>query len=245
MKTLLGKSREEASFTVIITDNNASLAVQNAFYNPNLNSMNMLPGYILPPFFDPAQSLAINYECFATMGHEITHGFDILGSRFDKYGTVTADGIWASPADKAEFDRRTELLVKQYESYDVLPDEMPGVKANGKATTSENIADLGGMEIAYQAFLNRLKADGYTGDELKLMKQRFFLATGEEWRMKYDAAYVNYLAFGKDNPNGADSHSMNKERVNGVVANMDGWYDAFDIEEGALYRKPADRIHIW
>ena len=101
MKTLLGKSREEASFTVIITNNNESLAVQNAFYDANFNSMNMLPGYILPPFFDPNQSLAINYECFATMGHEITHGFDILGSRFDKYGTVTADGIWASPADKA------------------------------------------------------------------------------------------------------------------------------------------------
>ena len=245
MKTLLGKSREEASFTVTITDSNASLAVQNAFYNANLNSMNMLPGYILPPFFDPNQSLAINYECFGTMGHEITHGFDILGSRFDKYGTITADGIWASPADKAEFDRRTELLVKQYESYDVLPDEMPGVKANGKATTSEDIADLGGLEIAYQAFLNRLKADGYSGDELKLMKQRFFLATGEEWRMKYDAAYVNYLAFGKGNPNGIDGHSMNKERVNGVVANMDGWYDAFDITGGALYRKPADRIRIW
>ena len=245
MKTLLGKSREEASFTVTITDSNASLAVQNAFYDANLNSMNMLPGYILPPFFDPNQSLAINYECFGTMGHEITHGFDILGSRFDKYGTITADGIWASPADKAEFDRRTELLVKQYESYDVLPDEMPGVKANGKATTSEDIADLGGLEIANQAFLNRLKADGYTGDELKLMKQRFFLATGEEWRMKYDAAYVNYLAFGKGNPNGIDGHSMAKERVNGVVANMDGWYDAFDIKEGALYRKPADRIRIW
>ena len=245
MKTLLGKSREEASFTVTITDSNASLAVQNAFYNANLNSMNMLPGYILPPFFDPNQSLAINYECFGTMGHEITHGFDILGSRFDKYGTITADGIWASPADKAEFDRRTELLVKQYESYDVLPDEMPGVKANGKATTSEDIADLGGLEIAYQAFLNRLKADGYSGDELKLMKQRFFLATGEEWRMKYDAAYVNYLAFGKGNPNGIDGHSMNKERVNGVVANMDGWYDAFDITGGALYRKSADRIRIW
>ena len=245
MKAILGKSREEASFTVTITDNNASLAVQNAFYDINFNSMNVLPGYILPPFFDPNQSLAINYECFGTMGHEMTHGFDTLGSRFDKYGNITADGIWASPADKAEFDRRTQLLVKQFESYDVLPDEMPGVKANGKATISENIADLGGMEIAYQAFLNRLKADGYTGEELKLMKQRFFLATGEEWRAKYDAAYVNYLAFGKGNPNGIDSHSMNKERVNGVVANMDGWYDAFDIKEGALYRKPAERIHIW
>ena len=126
----------------------------------------------------------------------------------------------------------------------VLPDEMPGVKANGKATIAENIADLGDMEIAWQAFINRLEADGYTGNELKLMKQRFFLAYAEEYRSKYDANYVNRLAFGNDNPEAVNGHSMNKERVNGVVANMDGWYDAFDIEEGALYRKPAERIHI-
>lgn len=79
---------------------------------------------------------------------------------------------------------------------------------------------------------------------LKLMKQRFFLAYAEEYRSKYDANYVNRLAFGNDNPEAVNGHSMNKERVNGVVANMDGWYDAFDIEEGALYRKPAERIHI-
>ena len=245
MKAILGKSREEASFTALISENNSHLGVDNAIYAPNLNSMNMLPSYILPPFYDPAQSLAINYECFGTLGHEMTHGFDTSGSRYDKYGTVTADGIWASPADKAEFDRRTKLLVKQFEAYDVLPDEMPGVKANGKATTGENIADLGGQEIAWQAFLNRLDADGYTGDELKLMKQRFFLAYAEEYRSKYDASFVNYYAFGKNNPYGTDPHSMDKERVNGVVANMDGWYEAFDIKEGALYRKPAERIRIW
>ena len=245
MKTLLGKSREDAAFTAEIIDNSSSLAVQNAFYNRNLNCITMLPGYMVSPFFDHAQSLAINYECFNTLGHEMTHGFDTEGSKYNKYGTVTPEGIWASPADKAEFDRRTQLLVKQFGAYDVLPDEMPGVKANGKATLVENIADLGGTEIAYQAFLNRLKADGYTGDELKLMKQRFFLAYGEEYRSKYDAAYVNYMVFGKGNANGADSHSMDKERVNGVVANMDGWYEAFDIKEGALYRKPADRIRIW
>lgn len=244
MKTLLGKSREEASFTACLTNYNMSLCVLIAHYNVNYNCMNMLPGYILPPFYDPAQSLAINYECFNTLGHEMTHGFDTDGSKFDKHGAVTADSIWASPADKAEFDRRTELLVKQFESYDVLPDEMPGVKANGKATIAENIADLGGMEIAWQAFINRLEADGYTGNELKLMKQRFFLAYAEEYRSKYDANYVNRLAFGNDNPEAVNGHSMNKERVNGVVANMDGWYDAFDIEEGALYRKPAERIHI-
>ena len=116
---------------------------------------------------------------------------------------------------------------------------------NGKKTISENIADLGGTEIAWQNSLNRLEADGYTGEELKLMKRRFFLAYGEDYRSKYNAAYVNYTAFGKGNPDGADSHSMDKERVNGVVANMDGWYEAFDIKEGALYRKPADRIRIW
>ena len=245
MKTLLGKSREEASLTIVISDSNTNLSDQNAFYDRNFNSINMLPGFILPPFFDPAQSLAINYQCFCTLGHEMTHGFDTDGSRYNKYGTVTAQGIWASPADKAEFDRRTELLVKQYAAYDVLPDEMPGVKANGEATIAENIADLGGLSMAWQNYLNRLEADGYTGQELKLMKQRFFIAFAEEFRSKYDATYVNLFAFGKDNPNGADGHSMDKERVNGVVANMDGWYEAFDIKEGALYRKPADRIRIW
>ena len=172
MKTLLGKSREDGAFTADIIDNDTNLCIQNAFYNRNFNCITMLPGYMMPPFFDHAQSLAINYECFNTLGHEMTHGFDTEGSKYNKYGTVTPEGIWASPADKAEFDRRTQLLVKQFGAYDVLPDEMPGVKANGKATLVENIADLGGVEIAYQAFLNRLKADGYTGDELKLMKHR-------------------------------------------------------------------------
>ena len=122
---------------------------------------------------------------------------------------------------------------------------MPGVKADGKTTLGENIADLGGTEIAYQAFLNRLKIDGYTGDNLKLMKQRFFLSLGEEWRSKYGEDHVNYVAFGKGNPHGADVHSLSKERVNGVVANMNSWYEAFDIKDGALYRAPKDRIKIW
>lgn len=245
LKAIVGKSRLKESFTALAMDNEAWLGLQNAFYDPLFNSMNILPYYILPPNYDPTQSLVINYQMFDTMGHEMTHGFDTSGSKFDKNGNYTPNGIWASEADKAEFDRRTELLVKCYNSYDVLPDEMPGVKADGKTTLGENIADLGGTEIAYQAFLNRLKIDGYTGDNLKLMKQRFFLSLGEEWRSKYGADHVNYLAFGKDNPDGPDVHSMSKERVNGVVANMNGWYEAFDIKDGALYRAPKDRIKIW
>ena len=245
LKAIVGKSRLQESFTALAMDNEAWLGLENAFYDPLFNSMNILPFYVLPPNYDPTQSLVINYQMFDTMGHEMTHGFDTNGSQFDKNGNYTPNGIWASEADKAEFDRRTELLVKCYNSYDVLPDEMPGVKADGKTTLGENIADLGGTEIAYQAFLNRLKIDGYTGDNLKLMKQRFFLSLGEEWRSKYGADYVNYVAFGKDNPHGADVHSLSKERVNGVVANMNSWYEAFDIKDGALYRAPKDRIKIW
>ena len=245
LKAIVGKSRLKESFTALAMDNEGWLGLENAFYDPLFNSMNILPYYVLPPNYDPTQSLVINYQMFDTMGHEMTHGFDTSGSQFDKNGNYTPNGIWASEADKAEFDRRTELLVKCYDSYDVLPDEMPGVKADGKTTLGENIADLGGTEIAYQAFLNRLKIDGYTGDNLKLMKQRFFLSLGEEWRSKYGADYVNYVAFGKDNPHGADVHSLSKERVNGVVANMNSWYEAFDIKDGALYRAPKDRIKIW
>ena len=245
LKAIVGKSRLKESFTALAMDNEAWLGLQNAFYDPLFNSMNILPYYILPPNYDPTQSLVINYQMFDTMGHEMTHGFDTSGSQFDKNGNYTPNGIWASEADKAEFDRRTELLVKCYDSYDVLPDEMPGVKADGKTTLGENIADLGGTEIAYQAFLNRLEVDGYTGDNLKLMKQRFFLSLGEEWRSKYGEDHVNYVAFGKGNPHGADVHSLSKERVNGVVANMNSWYEAFDIKDGALYRAPKDRIKIW
>ena len=245
LKAIVGKSRLKESFTALAMDNEAWLGLENAFYDPLFNSMNILPYYILPPNYDPTQSLVINYQMFDTMGHEMTHGFDTSGSQFDKNGNYTPNGIWASEADKAEFDRRTELLVKCYDSYDVLPDEMPGVKADGKTTLGENIADLGGTEIAYQAFLNRLEVDGYTGDNLKLMKQRFFLSLGEEWRSKYGEDHVNYVAFGKDNPKGADVHSLSKERVNGVVANMNSWYEAFDIKDGALYRAPKDRIKIW
>ena len=134
--------------------------------------------------------------------------------------------------------------MKWYDSLDVLPDELPGVKAHGDVTLGENIADLGGMEIAWQAYLNRLKADGYTGDQLKLMKQRFFRVYAELWRSKYGAKYIKDIAFGEEDGR-PDEHSLDKERVNGVVANVDGWYDAFGITGGALYRKPAERIKIW
>ena len=243
LKAIVGKSRQEAAFTVILMEKNAPLSKENAEYFRYYNAVAIFPYYLLPPRYDPAQSLAINYAYLYVIGHEMTHGFDNEGSQYDKNGDYREGGIWASAADKAEFDRRAGLLVDWFSTLDLLPDEMPGVKANGKETITENIADLGGAEIAWQAYLNRLQNDGYTGEELKLMKQRFFLAYANEWCAKYGQKYVERYALGKDAV--PDPHSMDKERVNGVVSNMDGWYDAFDIKEGALYRKPADRIRIW
>ena len=243
LKAIIGKDRNE-SFTVTAMSEFGNLTYDNATYDPNSNSMNILPFYVLPPFYDAAQSLAINYANLCTIGHEMTHGFDTAGSRIDKNGDYKAEGIWADASDKAEFDRRAELLVKCYESFDLLPDELPGQKANGKFTLAENIADLGGGEIAYQAYLNRLKADGYTGDQLKQMKQRFFQTYAETWRAKYNGKHAMSEAFG-DDTEAPNEHSLPKERVNGVVTNMDGWYEAFDVTDGALYRKPAERIKIW
>ena len=244
LKAIVGKSRQEAAFTVVVM-NGLPLSRENADYFPYYNVVTIFPYNILPPCYDPAQSLAINYAHFFFIGHEMTHGFDTNGSQYDKNGDYKEGGIWASTADKAEFDRRAGLLIKWFKSFDLLPDEMPGVKAQGETTINENIADLGGIGIVWQAYLNRLKADGYTGSELKLMKQRFFLAYADMWCAKYNKDCVNYYAFGEGRREGPDPHSLNKERVNGIVPNTDGWYDAFDIKDGALYRQPADRIHIW
>ena len=245
LKAVAGKSRQEAAFTVYLMDKHNSLSIENAFHSLGYNTITIYPYFLMQPFYDPAQSMAINYAMTSTISHEITHGFDTKGSQYDKNGDYKEGGIWGSTADKAEYDRRSGLLINCFESLDVLPDEMPGVKAQGKTTLDENIADLGGIEIAWQAYLNRLQADGYTGAELKLMKQRFFLAYAYSMCAKYGKDHVDYYAFGKGHPWGPDSHSMKKERVNGIVLNTDGWYEAFDIKDGALYRQPADRIHIW
>jgi putative endopeptidase len=245
LKAIIGKTRQEASFTVMLM-NGLPLSKENAEYFSFYNAITIFPYYLLPPRHDPAQSLAINYAYLYVFGHEMTHGFDTNGSQYDKNGDYREGGIWASEADKAEFDRRAGLLVKWFGSFDVLPDEMPGVKAEGKVTLPENIADLGGIEIAWQAYLNRLQADGYTGQELKLMKQRFFQAYANEWCAKYGQKHVDYFSFGKERSEGPDPHSLNKERVNGILPNMDDWYDLFGVKPGdKLYLAPADRIHIW
>jgi putative endopeptidase len=206
----------------------------NAYYNPTFNEIVFPAGILQPPFFDPNADDAVNYgEIGATIGHEISHGFDDQGSKYDGDGVLRN---WWTDADRANFDARTAALAKQYDQYEPLP----GIHINGKLTLGENIADLAGLVIAYKAYHIALGGkpapvlDGYTGD------QRFYIAYSQSWRQKdRDGRLREQLL---SNP-----HSPPADRVNGVVSNDDGWYAAFpDIKPTDKYYLPPDqRVHLW
>ncbi|MGI4877711.1 MAG: M13 family metallopeptidase, partial [Janthinobacterium lividum] len=204
----------------------------NAYYNPPMNEVVFPAAILQPPFFDPNADPAINYGAIGVViGHEISHGFDDEGRKYDASGKLTD---WWTTADGKAFDARAERLVKQYDAYEPLP----GTHIIGALTLGENIADLAGLRIAYDAYRLSLGGkpapviDGLTGD------QRFFLGYGQVWRNKVrDAAKLAQLT---SNP-----HSPAEERV-AEVRNLDEWYAAFGVKPGdKLYLAPADRVHIW
>lgn len=208
----------------------------NAGYVASLNSITFPAGILQPPFFDPAADPAVNFGAIAAViGHEFGHGFDDQGSRSDGDGRLRD---WWTPASRAEFEKRTAGLVDQYNAYEPVP----GLRINGQQNLGENIGDLGGLSIAYEAY-RRYVADkqggrapvvgGFTGD------QRFFLAWAQVWRniVTPDEERRRVLS---------DNHSAGEFRVNGVVRNMDAWYAAFDIGPDAkLYLPPEKRVRIW
>ncbi len=205
----------------------------NAYYLSNFNEI-VFPAAILePPFFDPNADPAVNYGAIgAIIGHEMGHGFDDQGSKSDAQGIKRN---WWTDADREAFESRTKVLGDQFSSYEAVP----GAFVDGSFTMGENIGDLGGLEVAYLAYklsLNGEEApviDGLTGD------QRFFLAYAQSWRTKVrDEATLERLK--------SDPHSPAKYRVNGIVRNVDAWYDAFGVKEGdELYIAPDDRVKIW
>ena len=203
----------------------------NAYANPLLNEIVFPAAILQPPFFDPNADPAVNYGGIgAVIGHEITHHFDDQGSKFDPKGNLS---VWWTPKDVENFTAMTGKVVQQYAAYEPLP----GQKINGELTLGENMADLAGLTIAYDAYKLSLKGkkdrviDGYTGD------QRFFLGFGQVWRNKYrDAALQQYLS--------TDVHSPAHFRPE-VVRNFDPWYAAFNVKGGKLYLPPEQRIKIW
>jgi len=232
MNWITGKTLAEGSFHAMIATM-VDYWELNAFYAANFNSINILPAWLMKPFYEEGAATAYNYAALMTYGHEITHGFDTIGSQWDKDGEQNS--IWASPADEQEFDRRAKLLADFFSQIEVAP----GVFANGTKTLAENIADLGGMELAFQALTNNLKQRGFTGSELRLQQQRFFYAVASHWRAKYTDQYA-------ESTTKTDVHSLARERINGPVSNMDAWHDLFDVQPGQkLYRTAEERIHIW
>ena len=205
----------------------------NAYYNPVFNEVVFPAAILQPPMFDPAADPAVNYGAIgAVIGHEMGHGFDDQGAKSDGHGVLRA---WWKDADVAAFTALGDRLAAQYGEFEPLP----GIKVNGRLTLGENIGDLGGSSVALEAYhlsLHGKKAPvlaGLTAD------QRFFLAWAQAWRTLYrDQSLRNQTM--------SDPHSPAMYRVNGVVRNIDAWYDAFGVKPGdKLYLAPAERVHIW
>jgi len=207
--------------------------VVNAYYMPTRNEIVFPAGILQPPFFDPNADMAINYGGIGgVIGHELIHGFDDQGRKSDGHGILID---WWQPADAAKFQAEATKYGAQYDAYSVAP----GVNVKGAQTMGENIADLGGILLAldaYRASLHGAPApvlDGYTGD------QRVFLGWAQVWRAKSRPDALKQQTT-------SDSHAPARFRVDGPLRNVDAWYDAFGVKpDEKLFLTPQDRVHIW
>jgi putative endopeptidase len=205
----------------------------NAYYNPSNNEIVFPAAILQPPFFDPNADAAVNYGAIgAIIGHEIGHGFDDQGRKFGPNGALQD---WWSTSDVQAFSARTARLIKEFSAFEALP----GLNVNGANTIGENIGDLGGLNMAHEAYRISLKGanppviDGLSGD------QRFFLAWAQAWREKYRDGMLREIVL-------SDEHSPSNFRVNGPLPNIDAWYAAFNVQPGdRLYIAPAERVRIW
>ena len=205
----------------------------NAYYNPTTNEICFPAGILQYPFFDMSADDAFNYGAIGVViGHEMTHGFDDQGRQFDKDGNLSD---WWATGDGDKFKAKTQVLVDHFNAIEVLP----GLQANGELTLGENIADHGGIMVAYQAFKNATKdaplpvKDGFTPE------QRFFLAYSAVWAGNIRDEQIRVYTK-------SDPHSLGRWRVNGTLPHIDAWYEAFDITpEHKLYIPAEKRAQVW
>ena len=207
----------------------------NAYYNPVMNEIVFPAAILQPPFFGLGADDAVNYGGIgAVIGHEIGHGFDDQGSKYDGDGALNN---WWSDADRAAFEIRSNALIAQYNK--LRPEETPEITVNGALTVGENIGDLGGLAIAYKAYQISLAGqsspviDGLTGE------QRLFLGWAQAWRGKVRVEERRRRI-------ATDPHSPNEFRCNTIVSNFTPFYEAFDVKEGdALWLDEESRVQIW
>ena len=206
----------------------------NAYYNPQGNEIVFPAAILQKPFFSFEADPAVNFGGIgAVIGHEMTHGFDDSGAEFDAYGNLEN---WWTPEDKANFKKGTQALAAQFDKYEVVK----GHFVNGTFTSGENIADLGGVNIAYDALQLYLKEHGKIGKiSGYTQNQRFFLSWATVWRaVARDKHLINQVK--------TDPHTPQFIRAYAPLVNVDAWYKAFDVKKGdKLYKKPEERVRIW
>ena len=205
----------------------------NAIYSTTLNGFIVLAPFMMEPAYSKDMDLCEFYASLGvTIGHEITHGFDNEGACYDKYGEMNN---WWTEADMAKFTELNNLVINNINTYEVIP----GLKANGALTVPEDVADLGGFNIAYDYWVDYLTKQGVKGAELIEKKKQFFISYAKMYAMKYPDDYVVQMV-------ATDVHSIGHIRINSVVQQIDDWYELFGVKEGdALYLAPEKRITIW
>lgn len=204
----------------------------NAYYNPTTNEICFPAAILQPPFYNPTADDAVNYGAIGVViGHEMTHGFDDQGSQFDKDGNMNE---WWTAEDRAAFEKKTSVLADQFDAVEVLP----GIHADGKLSLGENIADQGGLRVSYTAMLNSWNGekpepiDGFTPE------QRFYISYATLWGQNITDQEIERLTK-------IDVHSLGRNRVNVTLRNLATFFEAFSIEDGAMFRPTEERIVIW
>jgi len=207
----------------------------NAYYNPGFNEI-VFPAAILQyPFFDPERDAASNYGAIgAVIGHEIGHGFDDQGSRFDGHGRLLN---WWTEEDRAAFEERTGSLIDQFNA--LTPQDLPGYTVNGELTIGENIGDLGGLAIAWKAYVLSLRGEQPPVVDGLSAHERFFLSWAQSWKLAVRVEEAKRLLQ-------IDPHSPSEFRCNQIARNLDEFYEAFGVtKEHELWLDPEDRVSIW
>ena len=205
----------------------------NAYYNPTTNEICFPAGILQVPFFDPEADDAFNYGAIGVViGHEMTHGFDDQGRRYDKVGNLCD---WWTEADGKNFTERTQKFADFFSKIKVLPD----LNANGQLTLGENLADHGGLQVSYAAFKEATKRKPLSTIDGLTPEQRFFIAYAGVWAGNITEAEIR-------NRTKSDPHSLGRWRVNGALPHVDAWYDAFGVKEGdKMFLPKAERLPLW
>lgn len=232
ISSLRGKNTTECGWDLWVSM--SQFTTDNAFYLSEANSLVILPAWICKPRFDNDLSEAAVYAVTTTFGHEFCHGFDASGAYYDETGKYRD---WWAPADQAAFKAKQQIMVDLFNQLEVIP----GLMADGQKTLDENMADYGGQELALECYKQRLTDKGFKGAQYDEQLKKFFLSFAHLWKgeEERDNSLLKYY-------HEVDVHSVNHNRVNGMMRLQDDWYRLYDVQPtDKLYLAPEDRVKIW